>query len=801
MQSTSMEETLQTQTAKSELSRLSLKDLFYKYIRFLPLFIVSVALALLVAYVYLRYATLVYQSTGTMVIQDESNNSAGNDKLDNIFSSGGKKNILNEIEYIKSKKLMTRVVDDLNLNLSYVAIGNIKELDIYKSNPFTLEPLEIKDSAGFTLKIDFENEHNFRINDDGPFTFAQVFQNQYGTFRLTRNAFGSIGGQYKVIWRPTSSVAGGLANALIVAPKQSTGIVTLTLEATNPELAADVINSTMAQYQKATIEDKNEKTRNELAFINRELDTVSSQLDSINRVYVQFVKQNAAYDLQAQSGNYLTQIEEGAKNRVAQQDLLNKTYQIESSLLSGNSTVKVPSSLGIDDPTLNKLVDTYNEAQLRRKALLQTTTPQNIAVKQQNEIIDQLQRNILTNLNGIKTALRSGISSINRLSGAAESKLSVMPEKQKTLADIEIQKQTKMAIMNGLLEKREESAIELASIISNIKVLQDAVANSTPVKPNTRNVRILAILVGLVLPALFIFVLELLNDKVSTRYDIERLTTATILGEVGHSYGKNTLVVTNNNRSVVAEQFRIIRSNLQYVLTHIQKPVILVTSSFSGEGKSFVSTNVGAVMALAGKKTIILEFDIRKPKILSQLNMPKRSGLTNYLLGKAGVETLPVPVDGVENLYVLPCGPVPPNPAELLLDPKIADLFIWLRQNFDAVIMDTAPVGMVSDAQTLSKYADATLYIVRQGHTFKKQIGMIDEFYTQGKLPKINIILNDVKVRTGYGYYGYGRYGYGYGYGSGYFDDEVPPDGFFGKWFGWMDTKKWNKKKRKRAKV
>jgi capsular exopolysaccharide synthesis family protein len=308
-------------------------------------------------------------------------------------------------------------------------------------------------------------------------------------------------------------------------------------------------------------------------------------------------------------------------------------------------------------------------------------------------------------------------------------------------------------------------------------------------------------LIGLVLPALFIFVLELLNDKVSTRYDIERLTAASILGEVGHAYGKNALVVTHTNRSVVAEQFRIIRSNLQYVLNHINKPVILVTSSFSGEGKSFISTNVGSVMALAGKKTIILEFDIRKPKILSHLNIPKRAGLTNYLLGKMAIEDLPVPLEGIPNLYILPCGPVPPNPAEMLLDPRLNDLFDWLRKNFDVVIMDTAPVGMVSDAMTLSKFADATLYIVRQGHTFKKQIGMIDEFYTQGKLPRISIILNDIKVRTGYGYYGYGRYGYGYGYGSGYFDDETPPPTSLSRWFGWLDTKKWNRKKRKRNTV
>lgn len=797
-----MEEQIQIQTAKSELARLTFKDLVYKYIRFLPLFIISVALALLVAYVYLRYATLVYQSTGTMIIQDESSGGRGNDKLDEIFTSDNKKNILNEIEYIKSKKMMMRVVKALDLNFSYLAIGKIKELNIYKSTPFALEVFERKDSSTFVLKIDFENEQTFKVNGDGPFRFGDVFKNQHGVFRLNRSSYGSVSDHYKITWQPTSAVAGNIASQLVVAPKQATGILTLSLESNNPQLAADIINATMTEYQKATIEDKNEKTQAQLAFIDKELDTISNQLEGINDRYVSFIKANSAYDLQTQSGSYLNQIEESTKNRAAQQDILNKTYQIESSLLTRTGTIKVPSSLGIDDPTLTKMVDAYNEAQLQRKALLETTTPQNIAVKQQDQIIDQLQKNILSNLNNIKTSLRSTISNIDQLAGSAQSRLRVMPEKQKALSDIEMQKQSKLAVLNTLLDKKEQSAIELASTISNIKVLQDAAPNLSPIKPNRKNIQMLAIVIGLVLPALFIFVLEVSNDKVSTRYDIERLTEVTILGEVGHSYGRGTLVTTNNNRSVVAEQFRIIRSNLQYVLNHVHKPVILVTSSFSGEGKSFISTNVGAVMALAGKKTIILEFDIRKPKILSQLNISKKPGLTNYLLGKAKIEDLPVAVEGISNLYVLPCGPVPPNPAELLLDPQINELFNWLKANFDTVVIDTAPVGMVSDAMTLSKFADATLYIVRQGHTFKKQIAMIDEFYKTGKLPRIAIVLNDVKIRTGYGYYGYGRYGYGYGYGSGYFDEEKrEPDTVLTKWFGWMDTKRWKKRKNRKTKT
>ena len=318
-----------------------------------------------------------------------------------------------------------------------------------------------------------------------------------------------------------------------------------------------------------------------------------------------------------------------------------------------------------------------------------------------------------------------------------------------------------------------------------------------------RNIQLLHFFIGLLVPALFIFILELLDDKISTRLDIVRLTNAPVLGEVGHSYSKTTLMVTPNNRGVIAEQFRILRSNLQYVLTKSKNPDILITSTSSGEGKSFVSTNIGAVMALAGKKTIILEFDVRKPKILSQLNIPKKAGLTNFMLGKARPEDLPIPVQGSPNLFVLACGPVPPNPAELLLDTKLNELFTWLRNNFDAVVMDTAPVGMVSDAMTLSKFADATLYIVRQGHTFKKQIGLIQEFHENGKLPKVSIVLNDVKIRTGYGYYGYGRYGYGkgYGYNSGYFDEETPPPSIFERWFGWMNVSNWNGKKEKKEKV
>lgn len=791
----------QLQITKAEATNLSIRDLFYKYIRFLPLFIISIALCLFAAFIYLRYATLIYSATGTMVVQDEKT-PGSNDKFDEIFGADNKKNIQNEIEYIKSRQLMSRVVKALDLNITYMAVGNIKELNIYKNNPFVLEPFRIKDSSSnFTLEIKFQHNNSFTINGDGPFTFSQVFENKYGVFRISRNVSGDMGKDYKIIWQPTVVVASALSNITVV-PKSNSGIITLSVESTNPQLAADIINQTMIEYQHATVEDKNASTQNRLSFIDARKEIIEKQIDSITNVKLEFMKRNRIpLDPEMQANSYISQIEKAKEESKIQRISLGNVYQIESYIRNKKGGAPVPSSLGLEDPTLNQNVQAYNLAQVELKALQRTAPSGNPVVKQKEEVINKLQGNILESLQNIKAAYNSAISRIEGMSGSAQSMLNLMPEKQRELGDINRQLESKLVVYNALLEEREKSAIALASAISDIKVLTEATANKTPIKPSRGNIRLLAILIGIVLPALFIFLLEILNDKVTTRYDIERITSATIIGEVGHSYGKSTLVTTSNNRGVVAEQFRIIRSNLQYVLNNIHRPVIMVTSSFSGEGKSFVSINIGAVMALAGKKTIILEFDIRKPKILSQLNFTKKPGLTNYLIGKANIETLPVKVEGLENLYVLPCGPVPPNPAEMLLDPKLNELFDWLKQNFDTVIMDTAPVGMVSDALTLSKFADATLYIVRQGHTFKKQIGMIDEFYTQGKLPRVSIILNDVKVRTGYGYYGYGRYGYGYGYGSGYFEEEEPPPAGIVKWLAWFDTKRWKKKKRKRSTV
>jgi tyrosine-protein kinase Etk/Wzc len=797
---------LEKQQQRAGAAGMNVKELFFKYVRFLPLYIIFVSLALIGAYIYLRYATEVYRSMGQIVIRDESTYSSRNDdKIDALMQSDGRKNVQTEIEVLQSRPVMSRVVEALNLNFNYFAKGRFKQMNMYKISPFRIEVLRLADSAhSFALNLFFPDQKSFTVNGSKErYAFGQVFKNAYGEFRMVRANEGDINPECTVIWNPTLAQAGALLGGLAIAPKQNTGILTITMEATSPVLAADVINRLVEEYKEITIEDKNEVTRKSLRFIDANLRDRERELDSIKQIYVAYQKSANIIDPETQSHNYFSRVEDALRQEQDQRVQLNIATQLQDYLRGqGTSQNIVPSSLGITDPLLNGLVADYNRAQLERKTLLENAPPGNVVVQQKTGEVEALRGKILENVKNIRQAYSTAIGTVKSTGSQAVSQIKTLPNKKQELVNIQQQLESKAQIYNTLLAKREESAIALASTISNTKVLLEAAPDIQPVKPNRRSTQLLAVLIGLVIPTIIIIILELLNDKVNSKADVEKLTDAAILGEVGHSVGDKTLIVTAGNRKFIAEQFRILRSNLQYILPNTEKPVVLVTSSFSGEGKSFISTNMGAVLALAAKKTIILEFDIRKPKVISGLGLPKQKGLTNFILGQAKLEELPVQVPGYDNLFVLPCGPIPPNPAELLLDPKLTTLFDYLRQNFDMVVMDTAPVGMVSDAMTLSKFADCTLYIVRQGHTYKKQINLIEEYSTQGKLPKISIVLNDVKIKGGYGNYGYGGYGYGYGYGAGYFEEDTPEPSGLSKWFGWLGAKNGTQtKKPKKKKV
>jgi tyrosine-protein kinase Etk/Wzc len=764
---------------KADLGNLTIRDIFFKYVRFIPIFLISIAIALLGAYLYLRYSTPIYRATGAITFISENSK----DRFDQIFKANATDDIDAEIEVLRSASLMERVILKANLYTNYFAIGKIKTLNIYKSCPFRLEILQIADSSRFfSMNVNFLNQQEFRINNEKQvYKAGQLFENAYGIFRILINKNAGLGNEYSVTWTPAAALAPVYAGMVRVGPKAVRSMIHyISMDLPNLELGMDIINTLIDEYQKVNIEYRNTMTTQTLNFINVRLALLERDLDSVERRLLRFKQSNNIFDMDVQSKTYFDIISEADKSVNTERMNLKIVELIEEYLRDKNTKYeKVPSSLGINNEVFQALIAEYNKKVTERRVMLEGgTKPQNVIVRNLEAEIEEIRLDIFEALKNSKRLYETIINDVILKKGTARIELNYLPQKAKDLIEIEREKDIKQKLYSFLLEKREETAMSKASTIPNSKVLSYAVGNPIPIKPNRRGIQILAIIVGLGVPSMFIFFLEIINDKITTRFDIEKITDAAILGEVGHSYNSSSLVVSSTNRSMVAEQFRIIRSNMQYVLNKIERPTILVTSSFSGEGKSFITTNLAGVMALAGRKTVVLEFDIRKPQIINGLKLKAPIGITNFLLGKAKPEELPIKVPGFNNLYAIGCGPVPPNPSELLLDSKIAELFDWAKQNFEVVIIDTAPVGMVSDAMTLGAFADATLYIVRQGHTYKKQVALIDEFYRENKLPRISIIVNDVKLRPGYGYYGYGRYGYGYGYSGGYYEEENHKGGF-----------------------
>lgn len=773
-----MDELLKKQETKAE--AFSPREFAMRYLKYIPWLIASTALFLVLAFIKLRYSSSIFQVTSKLLIKNDRS-SGSQDKLRDLFMTNYSQNLEDEIQVLTASGLSKRIVKALNLQTSYLSIGKVKSYHLHPNeSPLWLEIMQLKDSSqGYSMDIKYLNENTVNINNaKEPVYIGQVIENGFAKFRLLKRPVNYLqygSNLFNITWRPLDDVATEMANTFQVSTvNEYSNVLLISYETENPILGKDIVNQLMQEYNVSSVEDKRIITVNTLAFIDERLDTIKQELSGVEQSLQIYREQNKAINLEQQSVisfNELSQANQTLTQQEVQLKIINYLQNYLQDQKNRNKTV--PTSLGITEPSLQTLIQEYNAAELRRETLLQSTKADNPIVHDLDTDIEKLREQIQENLNNIHQAYLINRNNLQFKTRQAETDISSVPGKGRKMLEITRQQKILEDLYSFLLQKRLETSISSASTVSNSKVLEPARASYLPIKPNRKGLFLIATIIGLGIPLAFIAFKEYLNDKITSRYDLEKLTEAPILGEIGHSMANETLVVTKNNRKFISEQFRIIRTNLQYVISKIEHPVILVTSSFSGEGKSFISTNIGAVMALTGKKTVILEFDIRKPKILAGLNMTSKMGITNFIVGNVTVDEIILPINLTENLYVIPCGPIPPNPGELLLDEKVKELFDYLRVRFDTIIIDSAPMGLVSDGIILSAYADATLYITRQNYTLKKQVGLVNDLYTNKKLPKISLLLNDVKATSGYGGY-YGSYGYGYSYGQGndYFEQE-----------------------------
>jgi len=760
--------------------KITVKDFIFRYLKYIPLFLFSLAVALTISFLYLRYTVPVYNARATLLIKRAAENGS-NTEIDKLFFNSARSNVSNEIELLKSLNLSKRVAASLGVQKKYYTKGNVKTTLNYPDSPVELDIIKLKDSlhpVAFSIVINDETGYSFENLETKKYNFGEPFENASGTFRIIKNDSLIDILQYReqiLTWEPLENAAFFVQGGLSVAPvKDQSDILLLSYLTPQPLLGRDILNSLMTEYQRLNVEDKKVMASQTISFINERLNIITKELGAVEKDLQKYKQEKGIANLQSQSQVAIdnqSSIEGAISSQEVRRTII--SYLQEYMANDRNQHTVVPTTLGVNEPTLSQQVAQYNQIVLRREDQLRTTTASNPVIQSLDVQLQKIRSDILETLRNLKSVSELEMKSLESRSAQYNANIAAVPIREKELLEISRQQGIKQTLFLFLFQTREETLISQAATVSNSQVVDEAIANMSPVTPKPLNARILAVFLGLIIPIGFIYLKEVLNDKINSRADINRVTSVPIFGEIGHADTKHALMVEKNKRDIVTEQFRMIRTNLKYLVNNIENPVILVTSTFSGEGKSFVSINSAAVMALAGKKTVVMEFDIRKPKIMTGLKMPKANGITNFLVSNIPVESLAIAVPDVENLYVIPCGPIPPNPSEILLNSKLADLFKYVRSAFDVVIVDTPPVGLVSDAFTLSQHVDASLYIVRMGYTLKKQIHFIEELYANQKMPNIGLLVNDIKATSHYYSYGnYGGYGYGYGYGSsnGYFD-------------------------------
>lgn len=761
---------------------VDIRELLSKYIYHWPIFIIVLILAFSSAFLYLRYATKIYNIKATILIKDEKQESAN--PLKGMGLASDSRAIENEIEILQSKTLMKQVVQELDVNVVYKTKGVASATDIYGKSPLRLI-FEDKNRIGAaTWKVDIIDKNTFIIEDEqsGLITrarFGTTIKTPFGPclIETAPNLQSYVGTSIHVFLQPADAKANAiLGNMTLGQISKQTTVLAISLNDEVSQRGKDILNSLIKVYSVASVEDKNRTVARSIQFLTDRINYISGELREVEKQSDDYRSAHGITDVSGQAALLQTNVEQNDK-RLAEVDLQLKAITDVGTYISSSAGKDDPPFLtGISDQSLQNYAQQFAMLHQRRDRLIETVPESNILVQALDKEISRVKSNIRSSLNGMRSFLIKERSALLAKNASYESMMSTMPVQERQLMNIDRQHSIKETLYLALLQKKEEAELTSATTIADNRVLEEAYGSLTPIKPEKSNIYLFTLVFGIFAPIAYVFAKDALNFRVINTKDITDRTSVPILGDVMYQEDAESIVLDNNSRNPIAEQFRSIRTNLQYIFGRDKDPrVIIFTSSMSGEGKSFISSNIATALAMAGRKTVILELDLRKPKISKYLKLKNKTGLSNYFIGQEAKEDI-IQESGVHpNLFVITSGPIPPNPTELLEQKGMDELITWLKTQFDEIIIDTPPIGLVTDALILARLADASIYVVRHGVTLKSQVLAIEELHREKKFPKLNIIHNGIKLsgRYGYGYEGSYGYGYGnrYGYGYGYYDN------------------------------
>ncbi|MEJ6793526.1 MAG: polysaccharide biosynthesis tyrosine autokinase [Flavobacteriales bacterium] len=778
--------------------QIDVKEILEKYYQYWYFFIIAIVMSIFIGFLFLRYSPKVYNASTTILVKDENNTSLGSDNIiDGIDLFGKNRNIKNEIGILRSFSLVKQTLKEVDFNISYLNEGKLTSVDIYSRSPFKivldsnhLQSLEVKfyvtliskDEFVIETKVEsgqFYNliEESYLRSSDVVFNyeeyhkFDQWIESDYFKFKLEKKDFTLYDEEnwnnYAFVINDINSLTEKFLKRIKIKEiEKDASILKVSLEGNNTIKIADFLDAFSKNYLQIGLNEKNEIATNTISFINNQLIEIRDSLTNIESVLEKFKTENPKIELSKKEYGAFYQIQK-LEEEQAILKLNNKYYISLKDYLIKNDNIEnilSPSSMGINDPLLNNLILELSRLYSEFEITSQNTKSIHPAVKSLKNQITITKGKILENIENIIISSELSLNDIENRINEFDKLINTLPESERKLVRIQRKYNLNETTYTYLLEKRAEASIAKAGNVADNKIIDKArLSSQDPISPNSRSIYIISIFFGIIIPGIWITAKDLLNDKINSKKDVKKLCDIPILGSITHNNKGTNLVVQNHPKSAISESLRTIRTNIQYLSSDKEQKVICVSSSISGEGKSFCSMNLSSILASTNNKTVLIGADMRKPKIFDDFELNNDTGLSSYLIGVSTLKEVTQKTND-ENLDIIISGPIPPNPAELLEKKIMTDLLIELKKTYKYIIIDTPPIGLVTDGQILMNKSDINLLMVRQGYTTKQMVANINEITQKNNIKNLNIILNDVKSYNS-------KYGYQYGYG--YYEEDL----------------------------
>ena len=739
-----------------------------KYFTYWPLFVLFFILSVVASFIYLRYAIPKYQATASLIIKDEKKGTDDSKLMESLNMINTKKIIENEIEILQSRPLINQVVNKLFLYAPMYHEGRIKELSAYMDAPVIVESMYpdsiIPTKEKVYLQFDAATK-SIALNNKKVGFANEWVRTPFGVLRFVTNQKYIATPTFKPIYFMLNSVEDVtddvLKNLKVTATNKLSSVIELKYRDAKPKLAEDVLNQLLVAYNNTSINEKNSLAKNTLSFLEARLNIVAADLDSIEKKIQVYKAKSGAVDISTQGQLFLQNVSTNDQKLSDINMQLSVINQLEKQILNNEDNVRIlPSSLGLVDGTLSQSLNNLNTAELEREKLKKTVAENNPLLVSVNDQIKKTKSNIVENIQTQRKTLEDNRNNLNATNSSYNNMLYTIPVKERQLLEISRDQSIKSGIYSFLLQKREESELSYASTLSDSRVVNFAQSSNIPVSPNKLLVLGIAFAAVLGIPVVLIGARETFSSSILYRQEIETLTNIPIIGEVAYNKSKKDLVVEAGKRSSFAEEFRKIRFSLLASGIDATHKKILLTSSISGEGKSFIAANLAISFSLSGKKVVLVDLDLHNSSLGKVLDKQQEVGVSDFLATEKDVADIIHPIIGYQNLFFVSAGTNKEDASELLENGKLHQMMTYLEKNFDVIIIDTAPIVLVTDAHILSKYSDATIYVVRHRTTPKM---LLKQFNKNNELTPLNnlfIVFNGVKTR---GYFN-NNYGYGYGY-------------------------------------